>query len=381
LLAEPARAATPPDHLSDSTDFEFATLPLHLGFARLMGELRGAMARGESLTGALARLQREGRMGAASSLPPSLASGLEALIESLLGPESLGQLSSGGLSSAELESRLRSALEEKLSSFGGASWEQAAGESSLSSLMGRLLRELPEASWAGGALSSAGIEQLSSWLAGAVTSWAQAAAAGASFEIPTSWGARAESSAQLAGLSSWGPAELSSWLAGALASWAAAARPEIGPSSSELSSFGRGLAELSSWARAAESSGLSAALSSWAQAAAESSWAGASESLSSFGPAREFFMHVNAEVIFYGGTDPRAKVTVDGQPIRLNPDGSFRYHFIFPNGRFEIPIVAVSPDGVETRSATLRLERGTVKFGGVEDTPQPPLGAPMGAKG
>ena len=30
-------------------------------------------------------------------------------------------------------------------------------------------------------------------------------------------------------------------------------------------------------------------------------------------------MHVNAEVIFYGGTDPRAKVTIDGKPIKLNP--------------------------------------------------------------
>ena len=91
-------------------------------------------------------------------------------------------------------------------------------------------------------------------------------------------------------------------------------------------------------------------------------------------------MHVNAEVIFYGGTDPRATVTVDGQPIKLNPDGSFRYHFVFPNGEFEIPIVATSPDGVETRCAVLRFERETAKAGGVDDTSQPPLGAPMGAR-
>lgn len=90
-------------------------------------------------------------------------------------------------------------------------------------------------------------------------------------------------------------------------------------------------------------------------------------------------MHVNAEVIFYGGTDPRAKVTVDGKPITLNPDGTFRYHFIFPNGTYEIPIVATSPDGVETRSAVLRFQRDTEKTGKVDDTAQPPLTTPMGA--
>ncbi len=79
-------------------------------------------------------------------------------------------------------------------------------------------------------------------------------------------------------------------------------------------------------------------------------------------------MHVNAEVIFYGGTDPRAKVTIDGHPVALNPDGSFRYHFIFPDADYEIPIVATSPDGLETRSAKLRFERSTGKVGIVTDT-------------
>ncbi len=92
-------------------------------------------------------------------------------------------------------------------------------------------------------------------------------------------------------------------------------------------------------------------------------------------------MHVNAEVIFYGGTHPDAKVTVDGRPIQLQPDGSFRYHFKFPDADFEIPIVAVSPDGVETRSATLSLRRATGRSGDVGATGQPAhLGEPMGRK-
>lgn len=96
---------------------------------------------------------------------------------------------------------------------------------------------------------------------------------------------------------------------------------------------------------------------------------------------REFFMHVNAEVIFYGGTHPDAKVTIDGKPIQLNPDGSFRFHFKFPDANYEIPIVATSPDGVEQRSATLRFERATARQGDVGQTAQPAeLGTPMGQK-
>jgi uncharacterized protein len=86
---------------------------------------------------------------------------------------------------------------------------------------------------------------------------------------------------------------------------------------------------------------------------------------------RGFFMHVNAEIIFYGGTHPDATVWIEGKQIKLNPDGTFRYHFRLPDGDWRIPIVAESPDKVEQRSATLSLHRGTSKSGHVTDTPQP----------
>jgi hypothetical protein len=106
---------------------------------------------------------------------------------------------------------------------------------------------------------------------------------------------------------------------------------------------------------------------------------GASWSAQPFSVKRErgFYMHVNAEIIFYGGTHPDATVWVDGQEIKLAPDGSFRYHFTLPDGDFAIPIVARSPDGVEQRSATLAFERATEKKGGVEDTGQPPYLTPL----
>lgn len=101
---------------------------------------------------------------------------------------------------------------------------------------------------------------------------------------------------------------------------------------------------------------------------------GASWSAQPFGAPhqqRGFFMHLNAEIIFYGGTHPDASVTVNGTPIQLQPDGSFQYHFTLPDGEFEIPVVAVSPDGKEQRSGTLSFRRETARVGAVGATAQP----------
>jgi hypothetical protein len=152
----------------------------------------------------------------------------------------------------------------------------------------------------------------------------------------------------------------SSWSAGA-ASWAQAPG---GFSSAFLALPG------ASW-ESAPGSWSSVAMASWG---GPSSWG------SSWVP-REFFMHLNAEVIFYGGTHPDAKVTINGKEIMIRPDGTFRYHFVFPDGEFEIPITATSPDGVETRRGILRFDRATAREGDVGATAQPSLGEPMGRKG
>ena len=101
------------------------------------------------------------------------------------------------------------------------------------------------------------------------------------------------------------------------------------------------------------------------------SWAGSPGASWSAAVGRGFFLHVNAEVIFYGGTDPAATVTVNGEPVNVTRDGSFRFHFRLPDGEFEVPIVAVSADGKETRSATLRFHRATERTGDVGSTGQP----------
>ena len=100
----------------------------------------------------------------------------------------------------------------------------------------------------------------------------------------------------------------------------------------------------------------------------------------SFGKARGFHMHVNAELIIYGGTEPTAKVRIDGQKIELSPDGTFAYHFVLPDGQFHIPIEATSVDGVETRSALLSFLRMTDTIGDVKKTGQPVKNEPIGRK-
>ena len=77
------------------------------------------------------------------------------------------------------------------------------------------------------------------------------------------------------------------------------------------------------------------------------------------GKARGFWFWVDAELVVYGGTDPKATVTLQGQPIKLNPDGTFSVRMALPDGLQNIPVTAVSPDRVETRTITPIVTRAT----------------------
>jgi hypothetical protein len=328
-------------------------------------------------------------LGGASSQLGGLSSQIGGLssqaggLSSQLGGLSSEVLAGGSETLASWQAGVRAIIlnwEKALSSLGLgsevlASWHAGLGEiasSFTSAVTSYGLSSESLASWQSGVseifakwestLSSYGVssEMLASWETGLG-------------EITSSWGSLLSSySLSSEMLSSWetafgsynvssfsfGSEQLSS---GLLSSWGGL---EFGPSS---------------W------SGLEFGLSSWGELVSESSLysgIGASWSGQPFGqPEREFFMHVNAEVIFYGGTDPQAKVTIAGRPVQLQPDGTFRYHFKFPDDDFEIPIVAVSPDGVETRSAVLSLRRDTARYGDVGATAQPEyLGTPMGER-
>ena len=63
--------------------------------------------------------------------------------------------------------------------------------------------------------------------------------------------------------------------------------------------------------------------------------------------AKGFWFNVNAELIIYGATEPDAKVTLGGHEIKLRSDGSFSYRFALPDGKYDLPAVAVSADGTD----------------------------------
>ncbi len=74
---------------------------------------------------------------------------------------------------------------------------------------------------------------------------------------------------------------------------------------------------------------------------------------------KKFWMKVDCELIVYGATDPSAKVTVQGKPINLRPDGTFTLRFWLPDGKQCIPVKAVSSDKLEERTITPIVNRET----------------------
>ncbi len=74
---------------------------------------------------------------------------------------------------------------------------------------------------------------------------------------------------------------------------------------------------------------------------------------------RSFWMKVDCELIVYGATEPSAKVTIQGKPINLRPDGTFTLRFWLPDGKQCIPVKAVSEDKVEERVITPIVNRET----------------------
>jgi hypothetical protein len=409
---------TPPESISPHWETEFATVPFHLSFNFLVDVIEAARAKHEPLTEALGRLQQAavGPSGESSSW------GLDQIriLEQLLGKNFLDQLFS--MNSAEITDFFRTEFSGKLDSESASELlakgrlalllAPAEASSLFSGSFGQLLRQ--ELSSAG--VSSFALAQLggisSEFLSSGAFSSAELAARGissaelaergiSSAELAAAGISSAElaaagiSSAELAaaGISS---AELAA--AGISSEVMAAAGLSSGAFASELFALGlasesfaswqSGIGEISSYSLVSgvsSWSGLEFGISSWNELVSESSLFsgfGASWSAQPFGGIeRGFFMHVNAEVIFYGGTHPQARVTIAGNPVQLQPDGTFSYHFKFPDNDYEIPIIATSPDGVETRSATLFFRRETTREGDVGATAQPThLDEPMGRR-
>ncbi len=77
--------------------------------------------------------------------------------------------------------------------------------------------------------------------------------------------------------------------------------------------------------------------------------------------ALPFWLVVDCELIVYGATEPDAKVTVQGRPIKLRKDGTFTLRFALPDGKQDIPVVAVSAKTGEERAITPTVTRRTTR--------------------
>lgn len=73
----------------------------------------------------------------------------------------------------------------------------------------------------------------------------------------------------------------------------------------------------------------------------------------------DFAFDVDAALVVFGTTKADAHVTLGGQPVKLQPDGSFAVRLNMPNRRQVLPVVACSRDGVEQRTVVLAVERNT----------------------
>src|SRR5688572_10774154 len=62
--------------------------------------------------------------------------------------------------------------------------------------------------------------------------------------------------------------------------------------------------------------------------------------MNGFGKRRDLKFEVDAELLVFGSADPDAHVTLQGDPVKLRPDGTFTVRFALPNCRQVIPAVA-----------------------------------------
>jgi hypothetical protein len=236
-LARSPIVATPRDSFSESEAFDFATLPMHISFQRLVENVSHSFASSEELLPTLIKLQQTLPLNLSSGFP--LEVGEREILQALLGSEILAGFSSGQWSSEELHSVISHRLRESFSSSMVEEFFSRLplwnSESALFSGFQKLSTEVSSSSLQHGSAASAEmlVSNLSSWLTGLITSWGggESSETLISLSAPTSWsGVELSSASEFAAR-----AALSSWLAESASSW----------KGTELSS--QALAAISSW--------------------------------------------------------------------------------------------------------------------------------------
>ena len=75
--------------------------------------------------------------------------------------------------------------------------------------------------------------------------------------------------------------------------------------------------------------------------------------------SRKFWLVADAELIVYGATEPDAQLTIDGVPVQLTPEGTFRIQLSFQDGNLDFPIMAIAKDGQQMRQIRMTFDRTT----------------------
>lgn len=87
--------------------------------------------------------------------------------------------------------------------------------------------------------------------------------------------------------------------------------------------------------------------------------AGSSETEDGEPRQSDFLLEVDAQLVVFGVTKPGSYVTLQGEPVKVQDDGSFRVRLDMPDKRQVLPIVASTSDGVEEQTVVLAVERNT----------------------
>ena len=72
-----------------------------------------------------------------------------------------------------------------------------------------------------------------------------------------------------------------------------------------------------------------------------------------------FPLNLKAEILLLGSTEKGARVAIQGEPLTVAEDGSFRIRIDMPNRRQVIPISAFSASGLEQQTLVVAVERNT----------------------
>jgi hypothetical protein len=72
---------------------------------------------------------------------------------------------------------------------------------------------------------------------------------------------------------------------------------------------------------------------------------------------KDFFFEIWTEMIVHGRTEPDARVFLNQQEIKLNPDGTFSLRYALPDGEIPLKFIAKSSDGTQQHHIDTRVER------------------------